>query len=209
MRTTIALLLFASACTTTNNGEEEVGTVQATIQQVPPAVSCVKLLAVGSRTVSRAFDVIPGQMTTLNLPNLPVGDVTFSGAAYQNACAAIAGTTPSWTAASQIATIFPGSVTPVTLTMRPSGGASVGVDFDDDGGTPNDGGAPADLFFPPPTDLFWPPPTDLFWPPPTDLFWPPPTDAGPPNDLFFPPPPTDLFLPPPTDMAPPPDLFWP
>ncbi|MCA1665306.1 MAG: hypothetical protein LC659_13760 [Myxococcales bacterium] len=134
-----------AACHNALPDDGPVGTVVARITQVPDKVGCVSITAVGSREVFHTFDVIPGQSATLQLGDLPVGNVAFSAAAYGQSCNAIAGAQPSWATTSPfVATISAGQLTSLTLTLEPTGGAVIGIDFGD-GGAPPDGGPPNDL----------------------------------------------------------------
>jgi hypothetical protein len=90
----------------------------------------------------------------MTLRNLPVGSDAFSAAAYAVPCKSIAGAQPSWSSSAPfVASITSGGTASLTLTLEPTGGAVIGINFDGDGGTPNgdggspsgDGGAPVDL----------------------------------------------------------------
>lgn len=118
-----------------------VGSAVARITSVPPMVGCVSITAAGSsRTVVDNFSVTPGQPATLTLGNLPVGNVAFSAAAYAQGCNAIGGAQPSWASTSPFfAPVAAGQITSLTLTLEPTGGATIGINFDGDGGT-GDGG---------------------------------------------------------------------
>jgi hypothetical protein len=128
-----------AACHSALPDDGPVGNVVARITQVPDKVGCVSITAVGTREVFHTFDVIPGQSAMLELGDLPVGNVAFSAAAYGQSCDAISGVQPSWSTTSPfVAAIIAGQVTALTLTLEPTGGAVIGIDF-------GDGGAPADL----------------------------------------------------------------
>jgi hypothetical protein len=131
----------------------EVGNAEARISSVPANIACISITAVGNRTVTNNFAVTAGQSAVLRLSNLPVGNDTFFAYAYPAACANIMNAQPSWTATPVIATINSGGVTNLQMTLQPSGGASVGINFDTDGGVPSgdggtsisDGGSPTDM----------------------------------------------------------------
>lgn len=132
-----------AACHNALPADGPIGTAVARITQVPTGVGCVSITVVGSRTVTHAFDVTPGQPATLDMSDLPVGDDTFSAAAYAVSCNAIGGVQPSWATTSAFgATVSAGNVTALTLTLEPTGGAVIGIDW-------GDGGAPPDLSAPP------------------------------------------------------------
>ncbi|HXU71453.1 MAG TPA: hypothetical protein VN947_19105 [Polyangia bacterium] len=121
-----------------------VGDAVARITSVPPMVGCVSITAAGSRSVTNNFNVTPGQSATLTIKNLPTGNVSFTAAAFSSACNAIAGTQANWfSGAPFVANISAGVVTSLMLTLEPTGGAVIGINFDTDGGTPlGDGGFP-------------------------------------------------------------------
>ena len=149
----IALVGCVAGSTGGDGTDGPVGDAVARITQVPPMVGCVTITVAGSRTVTDRFNVTSGQPATLTLKNLPVGDDSFSSAAYANACNAIAGTQPSWASTAPfIAPITQGGVTALALTLEPTGGAVIGINFDTDGGTVGgdggvgpDGGVPIDM----------------------------------------------------------------
>jgi hypothetical protein len=128
-----------AACHSALPEDGPIGTAVARITEVPTGVGCVSIKVVGARTVTHSFDVTPGQPATLEMSDLPVGDDAFSAAAYGVACNAIAGTQPSWATTSAFgATIGAGTLTSLTLTLEPTGGAVIGIDWGDGGAPPND-----------------------------------------------------------------------
>ena len=113
-----------------------VGDAVARITSVPPMVGCVTITVVGSRSLTDRFNVTAGQPATLTLKNLPVGNDSFSAAAYAATCNAIAGTPTSWASTAPfVAPITQGGLTALALTLEPTGGAVIGINFDGDGGS--------------------------------------------------------------------------
>jgi predicted small secreted protein len=112
-----------------------VGTAQLYIQTVPGDVQCIRITASSaSRSRTDAFDVTPGQSATLTMAALQAGSVTFTGDAFNVACADIGPSSrPTWLSDPVTADISPGQTTDVTMVMRPVGGARIGVDFQDAG----------------------------------------------------------------------------
>jgi hypothetical protein len=109
-------------------------------------VGCVQIMAAGAPlTVTRNFDVTPGQSSMLSLSKLPTGKVTFSGSAFDAHCAVIAGTGgPSWVADATTTIVTAGVTGNVTLNFHPNGNENVCVNFDDGtdaGCTLGEGGA--------------------------------------------------------------------
>jgi hypothetical protein len=133
-----------------DNAINAVGSARLTITSVPPAVGCVQLIAAASRTVSESVDVATGETVTLTLSNIPAGQVTFTAFGFAQGCSAIGGAQPNWGSSPTLATIVPGQVTSLQLTLDQVGGANVGISFNTDGGAGDDLGAPPDLSSPPP-----------------------------------------------------------
>ncbi|MDB4969876.1 MAG: Tryptophan synthase alpha chain [Myxococcales bacterium] len=143
----IASLIATSfaACQTNDSSDLPVGSAVARITQVPPQVGCVSITAAGNRTVTNNFDVTPGQSALLHVSNLPVGSLAFTASAYGNACNAIGMAQPTWSSTAPFfAPVTPGGVTSLTLTLVPTGGANIGIDFSSDGGVNIDGGVNGD-----------------------------------------------------------------
>ena len=142
MRTLLALCVISIASTgcggMTDNGSNDgpVGSAVARITTVPPMVGCVSISVVGAnRSVSSNFDVVPGQPATLRLSNLPVGNDAFTAAAYAVACSQIGNAQANWASTAPFfAPINQGGVTSLVLTLEPTGGANIGINFDTDGG---------------------------------------------------------------------------
>ncbi len=139
----ISISLSLTACAGLvggDDGSNAVGSAEAHITQVPPMVACISITAVGGgRSVTDNFSVTPGQSSVLKLSNLPVGNDSFSADAYAVACNALAGAQPNWSSSAVVAPVGAGQVTNLALTLEPSGGANVGINFDTDGGV--DGGS--------------------------------------------------------------------
>lgn len=131
----IVISVSFAACNSGPSSHDAVGRAVARITQVPSNVGCVEIFVTGAgRTVVDPFDVAPGQSATLQLGNLPVDEDAFSASAFSVPCSAIAGAQASWSTVSPFyAPIASGSVTALTLTLEPTGGASIGIDFDGDG----------------------------------------------------------------------------
>jgi len=136
-----ALSLALAACNgggggSTSDGDRGVATIALT--QVPTDVTCIRGTVAGSRTVQRTFNVSPGQSSVLTLTGLPTGDDTFSGEAFNVACAGIGPTTaPTWIGDPVSATVGAGTPVAVNLVLRHNGQATVSIDFDNgpDGGS--------------------------------------------------------------------------
>ena len=140
---TLVIPIAFAACQTAPGSDGPVGRATARISQVPNGVACVSITVIGDRTVMHAADVVAGQPALLQFDDLPVGLDAFSAAAFSMSCSSINGAQPSWTTAQPFyASITQGGLTPLTLTLQPTGGAVIGIDW-------GDGGAPPDLTTPP------------------------------------------------------------
>src|SRR5262245_49520240 len=104
--------LFSLGCGITNDIPSGGGAGEATpegdansgaelaLTSVPTGVQCVSVtITIGAQTTTRTFTVAAGASSaTLNLGQLPSGSATFRGNAYNVACTALAGATPSYVA---------------------------------------------------------------------------------------------------------------
>ena len=159
MRLSLALVIpiALAACQAVPVTDAPVGRATARISQVPDGVRCVALTVVGDRTVMHSADVAPGQPAFLQFDDLPVGLDAFSAAAFGTSCALISGVQPSWATGQPFyAAITQGGVTPLTLTLQPTGGAVIGIDWGDGGAPPADMTAPPDGFGTQPDGFVYP-----------------------------------------------------
>jgi DNA-binding beta-propeller fold protein YncE len=109
--------------------QEDFGRVLLALMQVPDDVHCLRVTAVGDRTVSRAFAVNPGTDALLAMNALPIGLVDFAGEAFVQTCRDLASATPGWISDPVQVVLTGQAVANVTLVMRRNGRASIGVDF--------------------------------------------------------------------------------
>lgn len=129
--TTVAAASFL-ACSS-DRLSEDVGQAEVAITNSPADASCLRITVQGSRTDVRSFPLSSGAKAVFKLNALPVGDDSFSAEAFPVACNAInAGVTPTWISEPVVTRVTAGRVSHVALLMIHNGGASVGVDFDDD-----------------------------------------------------------------------------
>jgi hypothetical protein len=147
----VGLLSFGCASTAGDGGDGPVGAASVAIAKVPGDVTCIRLTATGTRTVTQDYPVASGASTVLALGGLPTGNVTFTGAAYllnathTPSCAGItASTVPDWVSDSPVGNVTVSSTVNVTLNMHHNGQSSVTVNFDDgDGGAADTGASDA------------------------------------------------------------------
>src|SRR5260370_36434131 len=51
-----------------------------------PDGTCIQIAAAGARSVTKSFDVMAGAGTVLSMSGLPLGQVTFTAAAFGSSC---------------------------------------------------------------------------------------------------------------------------
>jgi hypothetical protein len=116
--------------------EGEVGMVSVAITSVPADVGCIRLTAMGTRTMTTSFDVAAGSSSVLLLTGVPTGAVQFSGDALPGACASVtAQAIPTWISDPVTAQVSADTTASVALVMHRNGRASVSIDFQDGSGT--------------------------------------------------------------------------
>ncbi len=125
---------FVAMAACSSNGQDGssdgvMGQARISIQEVPQDVQCVQIVAAGSVSTSRSFDVVPGEGSVFTLNGLPLGEVSFSGEAFPTACAQLGDGAAAWVADPVVATLVAGVVADVALTMHRNGQAAVAVDF--------------------------------------------------------------------------------
>jgi hypothetical protein len=126
--------LLGMACS--SEPAEGVGTVHIAIVEVPSDVQCIQITADGSRTISKNFDVMPGQSSILVMNAVPAGTVLFSGDAFPTSCSALpTGAIPNWTSDETPAEVIAGAVNDVRITMRRTGIGNITVDFEGEADT--------------------------------------------------------------------------
>ena len=131
----IALVSCTLSDSGSGEGDGEVGTARFSITEVPSDVHCARVVARGSRNVSRAVDLTPGESSVFTMKKLPTGSVEFNANAYAEACSDVdASSEPTWVGEPVSASISGGGTTDVTLKLTRSGSANVSLDFDDDDG---------------------------------------------------------------------------
>jgi hypothetical protein len=111
----------------------DIGVATVAIMSAPADVQCILLTATGIRTVSSAFDVLPGQVTQLSIAGLSLGNNAFFASAFPVACWQITPEmAPTWVSDPVTALVLASEPASLTLVMRRNGRATVGVDFQDD-----------------------------------------------------------------------------
>ncbi len=128
-----------AACGSRSPGPEEIGAVRLSVGVAPADALCLRVTAAGSRTVTRRFDLAPGQAAALLVDRLPTGGVSFAAEAFAVACAVLPGAlAPRWVSDPVLVTIAADKVADVALLLRRNGRANVSVGFEEE----PDAGAP-------------------------------------------------------------------
>ena len=131
----LSLPLSLAACHGDGAGQSDrnAGGAVLELTQAPAEVRCVRVTAVGSRTVVRSFETMGGQSTQFEMNGLPLGLVTFTGEAFDSTCGMVTmSSVPGWVSDPVPVTLTTGSKPTVMLTMRRNGRATVSVDFADE-----------------------------------------------------------------------------
>lgn len=142
----LQLLLGLVGCGSPSEAPPELGVVLLTTTVVPSDVQCINLPAVGGTTVTRNFDVVPAQTSSLTATGLPTGTVTLTEMASNVPCSQVAASTPpTWVSEAPVTVqLVPGQSVPVTIVLRRAGQEIITSTFADnvlDGGIGNvDGG---------------------------------------------------------------------
>ncbi|HXU04473.1 MAG TPA: hypothetical protein VN903_26105 [Polyangia bacterium] len=129
----VAALVAALGCSDLPNTEpspEDTGRVEFALVVVPTDVQCITITAIGTRVRQQDFIVVPSQTSVLAMNGLPVGQVAFSGQAFNGACGGPAAPMPTYVADPVTAQVNATGVTALTLNMRRNGQASISVDFE-------------------------------------------------------------------------------
>ncbi len=141
--TALAALLLVGSCGAPGPRDEVAarqGALLVTVDRVPSDVSCLELSVVGTRAVSAAVPVTPGEPAVMRMFRLPVGPVRLFQQAFAEACEAVGeGSIPTWASRVVEVTLTPGRLLRVSLVLRRNGEVEVTSVFEDD--LPPDGGA--------------------------------------------------------------------
>ncbi len=101
----VTAAVMATACgaadNQTSNGEsqtsENIGSIDLLLSSVPADTACLQVTVVGSRTVSKSFDLTPGTTPKLSISGLPVGIVKVDANAFAETCSKVkTSSVPNW-----------------------------------------------------------------------------------------------------------------
>src|SRR5450432_4258820 len=137
---------FLASCTgpgPAGGSDDMIGRVSVALTGVPDDGTCAQITAAGYRTVTSNLDASAGSSRVFELGGLPLGQVTFTAAAFAGACPPAPGAVPNWVSDAPFTTTV--AIDPpvlVTLNLVRNGNANIVVGFDDtaDGGTGTSGG---------------------------------------------------------------------
>jgi hypothetical protein len=109
------------------------GTIELSLMSAPSDAGCLRVTAASTRTVTRQFNLTPGQSTVFAMDRLPVGVVSLDAVAFAGACAAVASSAvPSWVLEAPVnVQVKPLGVTQVLIKLIRNGRIAVGVDWED------------------------------------------------------------------------------
>ena len=113
---------------------DDVGSVVLALSTVPSDVRCIEVTVTApSRTVTRRFDVTPGQSAALTVSGLPVGPATVDERTFAVACSGVGTTTiPTWEAdaVAPVTLVAGAPATGVTLVLRRPAQIQITNDFE-------------------------------------------------------------------------------
>jgi len=110
-----------------------IGTATFNLVNAPADARCLRVVVAGSRTVTRLFDLMPGQTTAFTLNGLPLGNDTFTESAFNVGCGMVTDASiATGLSAPTPATLQAGVAANVTVVLRRNGTANVTSDFQDD-----------------------------------------------------------------------------
>ncbi|HET6280830.1 MAG TPA: hypothetical protein VFH73_07690 [Polyangia bacterium] len=111
--------------------DAETGVVQLSLSTVPPDAACLRVVAAGTRTVTRLFGLTAGTSPTFMMDRLPIGVVQLDAQALAVACTAVTGASATWvTEAPVFVHIDIGTIAKAALKLIRNGQLSVSVDFE-------------------------------------------------------------------------------
>jgi len=136
----VTAAFLATACGAaddqTSSGEssasESVGSIDLLLSNVPADTGCLQVTVMGSRTVTKSFDLTPGTTPKLSINGLPVGIVKVDANAFAETCAKVkTSSVPNWILEKTLtARIDDLDVAKLLLKLIRNGRSEVTVDFE-------------------------------------------------------------------------------
>ncbi|MEP7051335.1 MAG: hypothetical protein ABJB12_13330, partial [Pseudomonadota bacterium] len=115
-----------------NSDVGSVSEVNLGLTALPSGVQCLQVAITssgGATLASQTFTASANWTATVGLGSFTKGTVSVGANAYNVACTAIAGATPTWTADAASAEVTPGRPNPVTLNFRQNLGVNASANF--------------------------------------------------------------------------------
>jgi len=128
-----ALAAMVAAGCNSKSPPEDIGVARLELTSIPSDVNCLRLNAVGARTVVQQFDVTPGSDATLLVTGLPTGTVVITGYGFAASCSAAGDvTTANWISDPVTLEVSTTDIVDLSLVMHRNGRIRIGVDFKED-----------------------------------------------------------------------------
>jgi len=128
-----ALAAMVAAGCNSKSPPEDIGVARLELTSIPSDVNCLRLSAVGARTVVQQFDVTPGSDATLLVTGLPTGTVVITGYGFAASCSAAGDvTTANWISDPVTLEVSTSDIVDLSLVMHRNGRIRIGVDFKED-----------------------------------------------------------------------------
>ena len=128
-----ALAAMVAAGCNSKSPPEDIGVARLELTSIPSDVNCLRLNAVGARTVVQQFDVTPGSDATLLVTGLPTGTVVITGYGFAASCSAAGDvTTANWISDPVTLEVSTSDIVDLSLVMHRNGRIRIGVDFKED-----------------------------------------------------------------------------
>ena len=129
----LALAAMVAAGCNSKSPPEDIGVARLELTSIPSDVNCLRLNAVGARTVVQQFDVTPGSDATLLVTGLPTGTVVITGYGFAASCSAAGDvTTANWISDPVTLEVSTSDIVDLSLVMHRNGRIRIGVDFKED-----------------------------------------------------------------------------
>jgi hypothetical protein len=116
-----------------SGASSDYGTVELSLMSVPADAGCLRVTAASTRTVTRQFNLTPGQSTVLMMDRMPIGVMSLDAVAFPGACAGVApSAVATWVMAAPVDVVVkPIGVVQAFIRLIRNGRLSVGVDWED------------------------------------------------------------------------------
>jgi hypothetical protein len=128
-----ALLLGAGACdgALPTDGADDVAIARFALTSVPSGLHCVRFTVdSGTTTSQQKFSLTGGSTAEITVGGLPPGPCKVVAEAFTQTCSSVnAGTAATWVSAPAMASLAPGEVSTVVITLKPDARLTGSLDF--------------------------------------------------------------------------------